>query len=57
MEPPWGWEIKVCSWDLSHMTKMAVMPIYGKKDLKFISGTERLMTLKLGMQQGDSGSI
>ena len=33
------------------MTYMAVMPRYGKKDLKFfISGTERLMTLKLGMQ-------
>ena len=27
------------------------MPIYGKKDLKlFITGTESLMTLKLGMQ-------
>ena len=31
------------------MTKMAVMPIYGKKDLKFfISGAERSMTLKFG---------
>ena len=30
---------------------MAVMPIYGKKDLKFfISGTEKPMTLKLGIQ-------
>ena len=33
------------------MTSMAVMLIYGKKDLKFlISGTERPMTLKFGMQ-------
>ena len=31
-----------------HMTKMATMPIYGKKI--FFSGTKRLMTLKLGMQ-------
>ena len=30
------------------MTKMAAMPIYGKKTLKiFFSGTKRLMTLKL----------
>ena len=26
---------------------MAIMPMYNKKDLKFILGTERLMTLKL----------
>ena len=34
------------------MTKMAAMPIYGKKKLKkiFFSGTKRQMTLKLGMQ-------
>ena len=32
------------------MTKMAIMPLYGKKDSKFfISGTERPVTLKLGM--------
>ena len=33
-----------------HMTKMAVMPIYGKKLKKIFSGTKRPMTLKLGMQ-------
>ena len=50
-EPQWDWEIKVCSWDLGHMTKMAVIPIHGKKDLKFfISETERPMTLKLDTQ-------
>ena len=33
------------------MAKMAVMSVYGKIDLKFfISGTERQVTLKLGMQ-------
>ena len=43
---------EACSNDPGHMTKMAVMPIYEKKKtLKiFFSGTERLMTLKLGMQ-------
>ena len=35
IEPQWGWEIKVCSWSLGHVTKMAIKPIYGKKDLKF----------------------
>ena len=33
------------------MTKMAAIPIYGKKLKKiFFSGTKRPMTLKLGMQ-------
>ena len=51
IEHHWGWEIKICSWDLGHVTKMAVMPLYDTKVLKlFISGTERLMTLKLGRQ-------
>ena len=37
----YGWEVKVQSWDLGHMTKIAVMPVYGKKVFKFfISGTE-----------------
>ena len=40
---------KVCSNGPGHMTKMAAMPIYGKK-IKKISGTKRAMTLKLGMQ-------
>ena len=43
--------MKVCSNGLGHMTKMAAMPIYGKKLLKiFFYGTQRPMTLKLGMQ-------
>ena len=33
------------------MTKMAITPVCGKKDLKFcVSGTESPITLKLGMQ-------
>ena len=30
MEPPWDRGMKVCSTGTGHMTKMAVMPIYGK---------------------------
>ena len=30
MEPPWGGGTKVCSNGTGHMTKMAIMPIYGK---------------------------
>ena len=43
-------EERVCSNGPGHMTKMAAMPISGKtlKNL-FFSGTERPMTLKLGM--------
>ena len=32
------------------MTKVAAMPIYGKNLKKIFSGTQRPMTLKLGMQ-------
>ena len=31
IEPPWDGGPKVCSNDPGHMTKMAAMPIYGKK--------------------------
>ena len=51
MEPPWGGGTKVCSKGPDHMTKMAAMPIYGKNLKKIFSGTKKLMTLKLGMQQ------
>ena len=35
---------------LCHMTKMATMPIYGKKQKKnFFSGIKKTMTLKVGM--------
>ena len=51
MELLWGGGTKVCSNGPGHMTKMAAMPIYGKKHFKkFLSGTKRPMTLKLGMQ-------
>ena len=36
---------KVCSNGPGHMTKMAVMPIYGKKPFKIFSRTRKLMTL------------
>ena len=51
MKPPWEGETKICSHGPGHMTKVAAMPIYGKKTLKILfSGTKRPMTLKLGMQ-------
>ena len=31
VEPPWEGGTKVCSRHLGHVTKMAAMPIYGKK--------------------------
>ena len=30
VEPPWDGGMKICSTGPSHMTKMAIMPIYGK---------------------------
>ena len=39
MEPPWDRGTKVCSNGPGHMTKKAVMPIYGK-NLKKISSPE-----------------
>ena len=41
--------MKVCSNGPGHMTKMAAMPIYGKKLKIFFSGTKRPMALNLGM--------
>ena len=50
MESPWDGIMKICSNGPGHMTKMAVMPIYGKKFKKVVfSGTKRPMTLKLHM--------
>ena len=34
VEPPWVGGTKVCSQHLGHMTKMAVMPIYGNNPSK-----------------------
>ena len=48
-EPPWDGVTKVCSNCSCHMTKMAAMPVYGKKLKKIFSGTKRPVTLKLGM--------
>ena len=42
--------MKIFTNELGHMTKMAVMPIYGKKTFKiFFSRTNELMALKHGM--------
>ena len=50
-ESPWDGGTKVCSNGPGHMTKMAVMPTYGKKLKKiFFSGSKRPMTLKHSMQ-------
>ena len=50
MESQWDGGTKVYTRDLGHMTKMAAMPIYGKKLSKIVfSRTKRPMTLKLGM--------
>ena len=47
----WSPRMKIYSNGPDPMTKIVVMPIYGKNLKKiFFSGTERLMTLKLGMQ-------
>ena len=49
VEPSWDGRMKVSTNGLCHMTKMAAMPIYAKKNLKiFFSGTP--MNLKLGMR-------
>ena len=51
VEPPWDGGTENSSNGSGYMTKVAAMPIYGKNFKKiFFSGTERLMTLKLGMQ-------
>ena len=47
--PSWDGRMKGYTTGRSHMTKMAVVPIYGK-NLQKISGTKRPITLKLGMQ-------
>ena len=39
MEPPWDGRMKVYTTGPTHLTKMAIMPIYGK-DLKKSSSTE-----------------
>ena len=42
--------MKIYKNELGHMINMAAMPIYGENRKKiFFYGTNRLMTLKLGM--------
>ena len=48
VESPWDKGLKMYTNGLCHMTKMAAMPIYGKKI--FFSGTKRPITLKFGMR-------
>ena len=50
VEPPRDGRMKMSTNGLCHMTKIAAMPIYGKKLKNFFSGTKMPMTLKLGMQ-------
>ena len=37
-ERPWDGGIKVCTWDLGHMTKIAAMTKYGKQMKSFLPG-------------------
>ena len=55
VEPPWDGGTKVCSNIPGHVTKMAVIPIYGKIPLKIFYETNRSMTFKLGMQHRGLG--
>ena len=48
VEPPWDGGTKVCSNGPGHMTKMAAMPIYGKKNL--LLRNQKVYDLELGMQ-------
>ena len=48
--PPWDRGTKACSNGPNHMTKMAAMPYIVNTFQIFFSGTERPMSLKLGMQ-------
>ena len=42
--------MKVCSNGPGHITKMAMMPMYGKNCLKIFSKTSRQMIFKFGIQ-------
>ena len=48
--PPCDEGMKSCSKGPVHMTNMAAMPIYGKTLKKYLSGTKRPTTIKVGMQ-------
>ena len=51
IQSPWIGGLKVCSWDLGHMTKMATMPIYGKNPSK-ISRIGGPISMKLYVASG-----
>ena len=58
MEPQWDGGTKICLRGLSHMTKMAAMPIYGKNTSKILfSRTKGPVTLWLGMLHMGLGPI
>ena len=50
VEPPWEGGTKVCINGSGHMTKMAVMPIYGKTFKNLLLQTGSPLILNLGMQ-------
>ena len=50
VESPWDGGTEVCSKSLSHMAKMADMPIYEKKKIEIFFGINRPMSLQLGIQ-------
>ena len=56
VEPVWDEELKVCAWNLGHMTKMATMPFYGKNPLKiFFPGLKGWWPWNLVCSFWDSG--
>ena len=57
MKTPYNNLAKIYANSFGHLTKMADMPIYGKKPLKIIFRTRRLVTLGLGINIWDVGPI
>ena len=54
MEPQWDGGKKVCSNDPGHVTKISVMPIYGKNPSKIFSSD---VTLNIGIQLWGSQAL
>ena len=50
VEPPWDGGTKVCSNGPGHMTKMAVMPIYGKNLKNLLLRNQKATELETCMQ-------
>ena len=53
---PWGGERK-CSWDLGHMSKMALRSYLKKKSKIFFSKTGGLIIMELGILNQECGPI